>query len=163
MVDVKDMVFFDFDNDGFEDILVAGIPEAQGKRGLFLFHNDSLNIFSDVSRLLPEDLLSASRIITGDFNEDGDLDIYLTDIDGKLRLLYECNPMAYLTEQAGGIASNGFERILDIKPTILHQRVPFFCGNKLMVKKAEEFIDSGENLLSKLKLQLPNLLKKLNQ
>ena len=60
--------------------------------------------------------------------------------DGKLRLLYECNPMAYLTEQAGGIASNGFERILDIKPTILHQRVPFFCGNKLMVKKAEEFM-----------------------
>src|SRR5210317_613257 len=59
--------------------------------------------------------------------------------DGKLRLLYECNPMAYLTEQAGGVASNGFERILDIKPTILHQRVPFFCGNKLMVKKAEEF------------------------
>ena len=60
--------------------------------------------------------------------------------NGKLRLLYECNPMAYLTEQAGGIASNGFERILDIKPTILHQRVPFFCGNKLMVKKAEEFM-----------------------
>jgi len=63
--------------------------------------------------------------------------------DGKLRLLYECNPMAYLTEQAGGLASNGFERILDIKPTILHQRVPFFCGNKLMVKKAEEFMQKS--------------------
>ena len=86
-VEVKDIVFFDFDNDGFEDILIAGIPEKQGSRGLFLFHNDSLNIFSDVSRLLPEDALSGSRIIPGDFNEDGDQDIYLTDIDGKLKLL----------------------------------------------------------------------------
>ena len=50
--------------------------------------------------------------------------------DGKLRLLYECNPMAFLAERAGGKASDGFNRILDIKPTELHQRVPFFCGNK---------------------------------
>ena len=60
--------------------------------------------------------------------------------EGKLRLLYECNPMAYIAEQAGGSASNGFERILDIQPTKLHQRVPFFCGSKLMVQKAEEFM-----------------------
>ncbi len=60
--------------------------------------------------------------------------------DGKLRLLYECNPMAYLAEQAGGKASNGFMRILDIQPTELHQRVPFFCGSKTMVEKAEEFM-----------------------
>ncbi len=60
--------------------------------------------------------------------------------DGKLRLLYECNPMAYLAEQAGGKASNGFMRILDIQPTELHQRVPFFCGSKKMVEKAEEFM-----------------------
>ncbi len=59
---------------------------------------------------------------------------------GKLRLLYECNPMAFLAEQAGGKASNGFERILDIEPTELHQRVPFFCGSKNMVEKAEEFM-----------------------
>ncbi len=86
-VQVKDMVFFDFDNDGFEDILIAGIPESQENRGIFLFHNDSLNIFSDVSHLLPDEILSASRIIPGDFNEDGDQDIYLTGSDGKLRLL----------------------------------------------------------------------------
>jgi fructose-1,6-bisphosphatase I len=59
---------------------------------------------------------------------------------GKLRLLYECNPMAYLAEQANGKASDGYQRILDIKPTELHQRVPFFCGSKNMVLKAEEFM-----------------------
>ena len=62
------------------------------------------------------------------------------DPDGKLRLLYECNPMAYLAEQAGGSASNGFGRILEIQPAKLHQRVPFFCGSKNMVAKAEEFM-----------------------
>ena len=60
--------------------------------------------------------------------------------DGKLRLLYECNPMAFLAERAGGKASNGFNRILDIKPSELHQRVPFFCGNKDMVDKLENFM-----------------------
>ncbi|MDN3723145.1 class 1 fructose-bisphosphatase [Aequorivita sp. SDUM287046] len=62
------------------------------------------------------------------------------DPNGKLRLLYECNPMAMIAEQAGGKASNGFERILEIQPTSLHQRVPFFCGSKMMVQKAEEFM-----------------------
>lgn len=60
--------------------------------------------------------------------------------DGKLRLLYECNPMAFLAERAGGKASNGFNRILDIKPSELHQRVPFFCGNKDMVDRLENFM-----------------------
>jgi len=60
--------------------------------------------------------------------------------NGKLRLLYECNPMAFLAEQAGGKASNGFQRIMDIQPTELHERVPFFCGSKKMVEKAEEFM-----------------------
>jgi fructose-1,6-bisphosphatase I len=63
--------------------------------------------------------------------------------NGKLRLLYECNPMAFLAEQAGGKASNGFQRILDITPTALHQRVPFFCGNKDMVEKVEDFLQEG--------------------
>ncbi len=62
------------------------------------------------------------------------------DPNGKLRLLYECNPMAYLAEQAGGSASDGFTPTLDIQPTELHQRVPFFCGSKKMVEKAEEFM-----------------------
>ncbi len=60
--------------------------------------------------------------------------------EGKLRLLYECNPMAFIAEQANGKASDGITRILDIQPTELHQRVPFICGSKSMVEKAEEFM-----------------------
>ncbi len=60
--------------------------------------------------------------------------------NGKLRLLYECNPMAFIAEQAGGKASDGYQSILDVVPTSLHQRIPFFCGSKNMVTKAEEFI-----------------------
>ena len=64
--------------------------------------------------------------------------------NGKLRLLYECNPMAFLAEQANGKASDGFTRIMDIEPTELHQRVPFICGSKNMVHKAEEFMKNAE-------------------
>jgi fructose-1,6-bisphosphatase I len=60
--------------------------------------------------------------------------------EGKLRLLYECNPMAFIVEQAGGKASNGYKRILDIQPKKLHQRVPFYCGSKNMVEKCESFL-----------------------
>ncbi|HEX9980003.1 MAG TPA: class 1 fructose-bisphosphatase [Flavobacterium sp.] len=60
--------------------------------------------------------------------------------NGKLRLMYECNPMAFIAEQAGGRASDGFGRIMELQPTELHQRVPFFCGSKNMVEKAEEFM-----------------------
>jgi len=61
--------------------------------------------------------------------------------DGKLRLLYECNPMAFLIEQAGGKALAGVgKRILDIQPTELHQRCPLFVGSPNMVDKLEEFI-----------------------
>lgn len=59
---------------------------------------------------------------------------------GKLRLLYECNPMAFLAEQASGKASDGSCRIMDIIPTELHQRVPFVCGTMSMVEKAESFV-----------------------
>ncbi|MGY4674724.1 class 1 fructose-bisphosphatase [Ursidibacter arcticus] len=61
--------------------------------------------------------------------------------NGKLRLLYEGNPMAFLAEQAGGMATDGKNAILDIKPTELHQRVPFFVGSTAMVKKAGELIE----------------------
>lgn len=62
--------------------------------------------------------------------------------NGKLRLLYECNPMALLIEQAGGLATDGRQRILDIKPTELHQRVPFFVGSKQMVEKVSQFLET---------------------
>ena len=66
------------------------------------------------------------------------------DPNGKLRLLYECNPMAFIAEQSGAKASDGHRRIMDIVPTELHQRVPFFCGSKKMVEKAETFMQNAE-------------------
>lgn len=59
-----------------------------------------------------------------------------TDPEGKLRLLYECNPIAFIAEQAGGLATTGFERVMAIKPKRLHQRVPFFVGSKTMMEQA---------------------------
>jgi fructose-1,6-bisphosphatase I len=63
---------------------------------------------------------------------------------GKLRLLYECNPMAFIAEQAGGKASDGFNRIMEIIPTDLHERAPFFCGSLNMVDKLEEFMHKAK-------------------
>lgn len=56
---------------------------------------------------------------------------------GKLRLLYECNPFAFLVEVAGGTATDGNKRILDIQPTELHQRSPLFAGSKNMMRELE--------------------------
>lgn len=64
------------------------------------------------------------------------------DPNGKLRLLYECNPLAFIAEQAGGLASTGKERVMEIQPTALHQRVPYFVGSKNMVNKVMEFFNS---------------------
>ena len=59
---------------------------------------------------------------------------------GKLRLLYECNPFAFIVEVAGGKATNGKERILDVQPTELHQRSPFFVGSKSMMEELESYL-----------------------
>ena len=56
---------------------------------------------------------------------------------GKLRLLYECNPFAFIIEVAGGKATNGKERILDMQPTELHQRSPLFIGSREMMEELE--------------------------
>ena len=63
--------------------------------------------------------------------------------DGKLRLVYECNPMAFIIEQAGGTATDGFRRILDIQPAELHQRTPIFIGSSEMVSKAQELLEGN--------------------
>jgi len=60
--------------------------------------------------------------------------------NGKLRLMYECNPMAFIVEQAGGRASDGKQRMLDIKPKSLHQRIPIFIGSEEDVLLAEKFM-----------------------
>ena len=63
---------------------------------------------------------------------------------GKLRLLYECNPLAFIVEQAGGMATDGSRRILEIQPEELHQRVPFFIGSPRMVETAHAFLRKFE-------------------
>jgi len=60
--------------------------------------------------------------------------------EGRLRLLYECNPLAFISEQAGGMSTTGTERIMDIKPEKLHERVAFFTGSKNMIEKAMGFL-----------------------
>ena len=59
---------------------------------------------------------------------------------GKLRLTYECNPLAFIVENAGGAASNGHGRIMEIKPETLHQRTPLFIGSREEVKLAKRFL-----------------------
>ena len=63
---------------------------------------------------------------------------------GKLRLLYECNPIAFIAEQAGGLATDGGKRILEIRPETIHQRVPFYTGAKDMTGKVMEFLKTFE-------------------
>jgi len=64
---------------------------------------------------------------------------------GKLRLLYECNPMSYIMEKAGGIASNGKIPILDIQPTKIHERSPIFLGSKDDVNDVLAIIEKHSN------------------
>lgn len=63
--------------------------------------------------------------------------------EGKLRLLYECNPLAFICEQAGGAAIDGTQRILDVQPTKLHQRTPYYVGSKTDVAIAAEMLAQG--------------------
>ena len=65
---------------------------------------------------------------------------------GKLRLLYECNPLAFIVEQAGGIATTGHENIMDIDATELHQRTPIFIGSEEMVNEAVSFYKKHETI-----------------
>ena len=65
-------------------------------------------------------------------------------VNGKLRLLYECNALAFLIEQAGGMATDGKRRILDLDPTELHQRTPFFVGPTKMVQEVMEMMKNDE-------------------
>ncbi|MDE3127903.1 MAG: fructose-bisphosphatase class I, partial [Gemmatimonadota bacterium] len=60
--------------------------------------------------------------------------------EGKLRLLYEANPLAFIVEQAGGLASDGANRILDVPPASLHQRTPLYIGSKAEVELAERIV-----------------------
>jgi fructose-1,6-bisphosphatase I len=69
---------------------------------------------------------------------------------GKLRLLYEACPLAFIVEQAGGAATDGQERILDIQPTELHQRTPLFIGSNNDVDAARKMLGAGAKSASSL-------------
>ncbi len=60
--------------------------------------------------------------------------------NGKLRLLYECNPLAFIVEMAGGKATNGQQRVLDVQPHQLHQRSPLFIGSRQMMDELENYL-----------------------
>ena len=66
--------------------------------------------------------------------------------NGKLRLLYECNPIAFIAEQAGGAAFSDSRRTLDLQPETIHQRVPFYVGSPEMVSKLQEFLKAAKHI-----------------
>ncbi len=83
----SDVRFMDFDNDGALDIVIAGSPQQPGKRSLVLIHNDGWSAFEETPHLLPDNLPDIDQLEFADFNEDGDLDLYLPARDGGVRLL----------------------------------------------------------------------------
>jgi fructose-1,6-bisphosphatase I len=61
--------------------------------------------------------------------------------NGKLRLMYECNPLSFVIEQAGGMATDGKERIMEKMPETIHQRTPIYVGSKENVQKVKSFLE----------------------
>jgi len=86
-VKINDALFLDFDNDGWFDLIVAGESTEKDGNGVFLFHNEGKGKFSDASRLLPSSLKSAKQIAVFDYNDDGDLDIVVSGVNGGVTLL----------------------------------------------------------------------------
>ena len=92
--------------------------------------------------------------LVADFHRNllyGGIYLYPGDLrnpDGKLRVLYEAAPLAFIAEEAGGAASDGHRRILDIVPTALHQRTPLFLGSAENVRECEQFIQEKHPAIS---------------
>lgn len=84
---IYDAKFFDFDNDGFLDLAVAGEAKQKNGRGLFLYHNNGNGKFTDVSKLLPDEPKTGKEITLFDFNSDGDLDMAIAGINGGISIL----------------------------------------------------------------------------
>lgn len=85
-IQIYDIAIFDFDNDGYSDILIAGASREPERSGLKLLRN-LVDEFEDVTFLLPDQIPDARQVEVADYNQDGDLDIYLVDLDGKMKLL----------------------------------------------------------------------------
>ena len=81
-----DAAFFDFDNDGALDLIIAGESEVKGGRGLFLYHNNGKGNFTDASNLLPEEPGSGKQLAFFDYNDDGDLDLVIAGLNGGVFL-----------------------------------------------------------------------------
>lgn len=81
-----DAVFVDFDNDGFLDLVVVGeVIDGEGSAA-FLFHNDGSGRYEDMSSLLPDEIKSGRMVVTADYNEDGDMDLFIMGLDGRVQL-----------------------------------------------------------------------------
>lgn len=85
-LEFRDAGVFDFDNDGFSDIIFVGKTFEDGKQGMVLLHNDG-DGFSDASLLLPQENINANQVVLADYNQDGDLDIFLIEESGGIKLL----------------------------------------------------------------------------
>lgn len=134
------------------------IPENGGiysvNQGNFLKYSDGVKAYIKYCQGLEENQKPYSLRYIGSMVADlhrtllkGGIFLYPADLSnpqGKLRLLYECNPMSFIIEQAGGMASDGYRRILEIQPTALHQRTPIFIGSKHMVEQALAFLKKYE-------------------
>ena len=127
-----DAAFFDLDNDGFLDLLVAGKVSLDTirSRGVFLFRNDGTGQFKDVSSILPGDLSSAQRVAIADYDGDGDQDIFLADLGGEVRLLRNDGGNANrwlkvklvgLSTESGKINLDGIGAKLEVKSGNLYQ------------------------------------------
>ena len=86
-VKILDAAFFDFNNDGFLDLLVVGEPTLKEGKGLFLYYNDGKENFTDASSLLPPEVKSGKQITIFDYNDDGDLDVVIAGLNGGVLLL----------------------------------------------------------------------------
>lgn len=86
-VDVLDTKFFDFDNDGFLDLVIVGKPKQSNKKGVLLYHNEGDGEFANVSHLLPEKITSGRQISLFDYEGDGDLDMVIARLQGGVFLL----------------------------------------------------------------------------
>jgi hypothetical protein len=122
-----DAAFFDFDNDGFLDLLIAG--KAVG-RGVWLFHNDGTGKYQEASALLPENISAGRRIAPADYDNDGDVDIFIADLNGGVRLWRNDggNTNHYLNVQLTGLrtgsAKNNYFALgakLEIRAGALYQ------------------------------------------
>ncbi len=134
-----------------ENIRIPNIPTYYSvNQGYFNRWTPGVQRFTQHLQALTSETRSISMRYVGslvvDFHRtllSGGIFYYPADVskpEGKLRLTYEANPLAYIIEQAGGAASTGKENILDIKPQSLHQRTPLYIGNTNLVREAEEYI-----------------------